>query len=51
MGFAGLGADGKALIDKTRLYAENFRLQYTENPLLRDLATSIAGKSGEEGGG
>lgn len=43
MGFAGLAADGRRLLDRTRLFAENYRLKYAELPGVKDIAYFIGG--------
>lgn len=51
LGFAGLAADGRRLLDKTRLFAENHRLRHGEDPGVRELALFIAGEEGAMGRG
>lgn len=46
LGFAGLAADGRRLLDKTRLFAENHRLRNGEDPGVKELAFFIAGAWG-----
>jgi 20S proteasome alpha/beta subunit len=43
--FAGLAADGRLLIDKARVFCENFRLTNAEAVTARSLAEYIAGQS------
>ena len=50
LGFAGLAADGRRLLDKTRLFAERYRLRHGEAPGVRELALFIAGRSGSGSG-
>ncbi len=42
LGFAGLAADGRRLLDRTRLFAENYRLRTAEPPGVRELAQFVA---------
>ena len=44
LGVAGLAADGRRLLDKTRLFAENYRLRHAEDPAVKELAHFIAGE-------
>lgn len=50
LGFAGLAADGRRLLDRTRLFAENYRLRHGEDPGVRALALFIAGERWGFGG-
>lgn len=43
MGFTGLAADGRRVLDKTRLYVENYRLKHAETPSMEEVAHFIAG--------
>jgi 20S proteasome alpha/beta subunit len=43
LGFAGVAADGRRLLDKARLFAENYRLRHGEDPAVRDMALFVAG--------
>ena len=45
MGFAGLAADGRRVLDKTRLYVENYRLKHAETASMEEVAHFIAGTS------
>ncbi len=51
LGFAGLAADGRRLLDRTRLFAENYRLKYAELPGVRDMALFVGGTQCDEEGG
>lgn len=42
LGFAGLAADGRKLLDRTRLFAENYRLRHAELPEVKELALFVA---------
>lgn len=44
LGFAGLAADGRRLLDRTRLFAENYRLKHAEMPGVRDMALFVGGE-------
>ncbi|KAM3575776.1 hypothetical protein VYU27_002264 [Nannochloropsis oceanica] len=41
LGFAGLAADGRRLLDRTRLFAENYRLKHAELPVVKDMALFV----------
>jgi 20S proteasome subunit alpha 4 len=42
--FAGLAADGRRLVDKTRVFAETHRFRLSEPASVRDIAVHIAGE-------
>lgn len=43
LGFAGLAADGRRLLDRARLFSENYRLRHGEDAGVQELALFIAG--------
>lgn len=51
LGFAGLAADGRRLLDRTRLFAENYRLKHAAMPGVRDMAMFVGGELCDEEGG